>query len=159
MAQNTSPSHLDAHQIVRREFDDANDAQRVNIVASIPSVEGATAAPGAAPPAVSKVVAGIDGSDLVRTLRTDANGELQVDVLSSALPTGATTEATLLALSNKSAGSLVSEDFDYQSITYVGATSDINTVVYKIGGAGGSTVATLTMAYDGSNRLSSVTKT
>ena len=31
-------------------------------------------------------------------------------------------------------------------------------VVYKDGGAGGTTVATLTLAYDGSNNLTSVTK-
>jgi hypothetical protein len=102
-----------------------------------------------------------------------------VTVTSSALPTGAATEATLsaqaaniasleakdfatettlAAFSAKTAGSLVPESFDYQDITYVGATTDINTVVYKTGGSGGTTVATLTMGYDGSNRLTSVTR-
>lgn len=57
------------------------------------------------------------------------------------------------------AGSLVPEAFDYQDITYVGATTNINTVVYKSGGSGGTVVATLTMGYDGSNRLTSVTRT
>lgn len=89
-----------------------------------------------------------------------------VQVASSALPTGASTEAkqdstiaAITAFSDKTAGSLVPEAFDYQLITYVGATTDIDTVTYKTGGAGGSTVATLTMGYDGSNRLSTVTRT
>lgn len=88
-----------------------------------------------------------------------------VQVASSALPSGASTEAkqdstisVITAFSDKTAGSLVPEAFDYQAITYVGATTDIDTVVYKTGGSGGSTVATLTMGYDGSNRLTSVTR-
>lgn len=88
-----------------------------------------------------------------------------VTVVSSVLPTGASTEAkqdstiaAITAFSDKTAGSLVPEAFDYQLITYVGATTDIDTVVYKSGGAGGTTVATLTMGYDGSNRLSTVTR-
>ena len=81
-----------------------------------------------------------------------------VSAASLPLPSGAATQATLLAFSNKSAGSLVPEAFDYQAITYVGVTTDISTVVYKTGGSGGTTVATLTMGYDGSNRLTSVTR-
>jgi len=72
---------------------------------------------------------------------------------------GVATEATLLAFSDKTAGALVPEAFDYQDITYVGVTTNIDQVVYKAGGAGGTTVATLTMGYDGSNRLTSVTRT
>lgn len=81
-----------------------------------------------------------------------------VVVASSALPAGAATEASLSAMSDKTAAALVPEAFDYQLITYVGATSAIDQVVYKLGGSGGTTVATLTMAYDGSSRLSTVTK-
>lgn len=82
-----------------------------------------------------------------------------VSLASSPLPAGAATEATLAAFSAKSAGALVPEAFDYQEISYVGASTDIDTVLFKSGGAAGTLVATLTMAYDGSNRLSSVTKT
>ncbi len=95
-----------------------------------------------------------------------------VVVSSSALPSGAATEATLAALAAedfatqttlavlnaKSAGSLVPSAHDYILTTYVGATTSIDTVTYKSGGAGGTTVAVLTMSYDGSNRLSTVTK-
>lgn len=45
---------------------------------------------------------------------------------------------------------------DYIGLTYAGTL--IQTVVYKVGGASGTTVCTLTLAYDGSNNLSSVTK-
>ena len=45
---------------------------------------------------------------------------------------------------------------DYIGMTYTG--SNLTGVVYKSGGSGGTTVATLTLAYDGSNNLTSVTK-
>jgi hypothetical protein len=45
---------------------------------------------------------------------------------------------------------------DYIDLSYTGA--NLTGVVYKDGGSGGSTVATLTLAYDGSNNLISVTK-
>jgi hypothetical protein len=46
-------------------------------------------------------------------------------------------------------------EHDYIGLSYTG--SNLTTVVYKTGGAGGSTVATLTLAYTGS-QLDSVTK-
>ena len=45
---------------------------------------------------------------------------------------------------------------DYISLTYTG--SNLTGVVFKTGGAGGATVGTLTLAYDGSDQLTSVTK-
>jgi hypothetical protein len=50
-------------------------------------------------PALSQAtqVGGSDGTNL-RILKTDSNGELQVDVVSSALPSGAATETTLAAV-------------------------------------------------------------
>jgi len=51
---------------------------------------------------------------------------------------------------------------DYIALTYVAAGSgagEIETVVYKSGGSGGTTVATLTLAYNVSNEVSSITKT
>ena len=45
---------------------------------------------------------------------------------------------------------------DYIDLSYTGA--NLTSVVYKDGGSGGTTVATLTLAYDGSNNLISVTK-
>jgi hypothetical protein len=47
-------------------------------------------------------------------------------------------------------------EHDYIALSYTG--SNLTGVVYKTGGSGGTTVATLTLAYDGSNNLTSVTK-
>jgi hypothetical protein len=79
-------------------------------------------------------------------------------VASLPLPTGAATESTLSTLSAKSPSGLVTAAHDYQALTYVGATTQIDTITYKLGGAAGTVVATVTMGYDGSNRLTSVTK-
>jgi hypothetical protein len=45
---------------------------------------------------------------------------------------------------------------DYVACTYTG--SNLTQLVYKEGGASGTTVATITLAYDGSNRVTSITK-
>jgi hypothetical protein len=45
---------------------------------------------------------------------------------------------------------------DYVSLSYTG--SNLTGVVYKSGGAGGTTVATLTLTYDGSSNLTSVAR-
>jgi hypothetical protein len=60
--------------------------------------------------------------------------------------------ALAIAAKNK----LVPEYHDYIGLTYTG--SDLTTVEYKSGGSGGTTVATLTLAYT-SSVLDSVTKT
>ena len=52
--------------------------------------------------------------------------------------------------------------YDYIALTYVAAgngVGEIETVVYKTGGSGGTTVATLTLAYNAANEISSITKT
>ena len=57
--------------------------------------------------------------------------------------------------------SLVPEIFDYIAITYVsGGNGDgeVETVTYKTGGSSGTTQATLTLAYDANNKLSTVTR-
>lgn len=49
--------------------------------------------------------------------------------------------------------------YDYIALTYVSAgngVGEIETAIYKTGGSGGSTVATLTLTYDANNNLSSV---
>ncbi|MGA0848170.1 MAG: hypothetical protein ACO3PY_06155 [Pontimonas sp.] len=47
-------------------------------------------------------------------------------------------------------------EHDHIDLSYTG--SNLTGVVYKSGGASGTTVATLTLAYDGSDNLTSVTK-
>lgn len=91
-----------------------------------------------------------------------------VSAASLPLPSGAATQTTLAnvqsavdALNARTAGSLVPEEFDYQDITYVpsgNGAGEIATVVYKLGGSGGTTVATLTLDYNVDNKLTSVTR-
>jgi hypothetical protein len=52
--------------------------------------------------------------------------------------------------------SLVPSIYDYISLSYTG--TNLTGVVFKTGGSGGTTVSTLTLGYDGSNQLTSVTK-
>lgn len=79
-----------------------------------------------------------------------------ISAASLPLPTGAATQATLSTLNVKTAGSLVPTAFDEVDLTYVVAGNgigQIQTAVYKLAA---STVKTLTLSYDGSDRLSSV---
>ena len=71
-------------------------------------------------------------------------------------------EADISLLEDRLAGSLTPDTFDYIELTYVtvgNGIGEIETVVYKTGGAGGTTVATLTLAYDANDRLSTTTRT
>lgn len=45
---------------------------------------------------------------------------------------------------------------DYVGCTYTG--NNLTQLVYRTGGASGSVVATITLAYDGNNRVTSITK-
>lgn len=78
----------------------------------------------------------------------------------AAAAAGGATEVTLEAvltqveeINAKVSGSLTPVEFDETVITYVGATTKIDTVVYKLATV---TVKTLTMSYDGSDRLTGV---
>lgn len=58
-------------------------------------------------------------------------------------------------------GALVPETYDYMALSYVAAgngAGEIETITYKTGGASGTTVATLTLAYDGSDNIFTITK-
>ena len=70
------------------------------------------------------------------------------------------TQIQVLAESKKQTGAGIPE-YDYQALTYVAAgngVGEVETITYKFGGAGGTTVATETLAYDASNRVISITK-
>ena len=56
---------------------------------------------------------------------------------------------------------LVPESYDYIALTYVAAGNgegEIETATYNTGGVGGTTVAVLTLTYDASDRIATVTK-
>lgn len=70
-------------------------------------------------------------------------------------------ESDITDLNARLAGSLVPETHDYLELTYVAAgngAGEIETVTYRTGGAAGSIVATLTLTYDSSDRIASVTR-
>lgn len=90
---------------------------------------------------------------------TDPAAVVTVSPNSVALPlsTGAATntnQATEIA-NLQALNSLVPSVYDYISLSYTG--TNLTTVVYMVGGSGGTVVSTLTLAYTGSN-LTSVTK-
>lgn len=86
----SAPAALVTFQVLRHKYPVVEATGEVKVTGTFTEV--ATAADGGALPALTKVVSGYDGS-AVQVIKTDANGELQVDVLSSALPTGAATSA------------------------------------------------------------------
>ena len=81
-------------------------------------------------------------------------------VLDSSTDSVVSDQGTPAAESNawpvKELNKLVPKEFDHIALTYTG--SNVTTVVYKTGGAGGATVATLALTYTGS-RLDTVTRT
>ena len=92
------------------------------------------------------------------------NGHVFVDIKSSTLPTGAATSAkqdTQTTLLQGIAGFTVT-GYDYIALTYVAAgngVGEIETAIFKTGGSGGTTIATLTLTYNASNEIATVTKT
>ena len=85
---------------------------------------------------------------------SDAGGSITVD--------GPLTDTQLRATAVPVSGTvnvltgLEIPDHDYIALTYT--STNLTGVVYKTGGSGGTTVATLTLAYDGNDNLTSVTK-
>jgi hypothetical protein len=178
---NASPSQLDQIQIFQRAFDSADDAIRIDIAAvdpsvivpviatlSIPSVGSV-----AAPIPTSADLAGFkDPSGNLQPGNLDSSGNLKVTVEGVTIEMGTvstiqgttpwiTQDTNLPAFAAKTASNFITAAFDYAAITYVASgngVGQIQTVVYKLGGSGGTTVGTLTLAYNSSNQLISVTK-
>lgn len=135
---------------------------------TFPPINATSSSPSTGPndnpiPSQSTLIGGENPSGILKPVQVDANGNLIVG--SSALPTGAATEAKqdaeIALLTARLPGSFANVAYDYCDITYVAAGNgigQIETVVYKTGGSGGSTVATLTLAYNSDNKLISVTR-
>jgi hypothetical protein len=89
----------------------------------------------------------------------DSKGVKRVSVFNNGVQTNVATEAKqddIIAGLEGIAG-LVTLAYDYINITYTGVNA--TTVVFKTGGSGGTTVATLTITYDANNNPLTVTKT
>jgi hypothetical protein len=84
--------------------------------------------------------------------KADLTETQPVSAASLPLPSGAATETTLAKLPK----ALVNVEHDQVVNTYVGTSTRIATAEYKLLG---TTVATLTFTYDGSNRLVDITRT
>lgn len=68
----------------------------------------------------------------------------------------------LLDVSATVIGSLVPKEYDFMALTYVAAgaaSGKVETVTYKIGGAGGTTTAVLTLTYNTVGKVSTVART
>ena len=66
------------------------------------------------------------------------------------------------SLSVFKSNTFIIENYDYIALTYVSAgdgAGEIETAIYKTGGASGDVVGTLTLAYNSSNKIISVIKT
>lgn len=178
MATNPSVTTLDANQVIQRQFDVADDAQRVSVINSIPiPTSNISVGPnGATAPVNSTEIAGVNGGGNLTPISVDNSGNQNVNVLSSVIPTGAatsanqTTEITNLsaintattALNLRSPGSLTPVAQDYIGITIIpsgNGAGQPGTVVYKTGGASGTLMKTLQLVYDSNNNLISATAT
>lgn len=57
---------------------------------------------------------------------------------------------------------MITESYDYVALTYVAAgngAGEIETAIYKTGGASGTTVATLTLTYNAADEIATITRT
>lgn len=132
----TLPSAIAAavtFKVLRHKYPSVDSSGNVNVNAII--VENALAPDGGALPADVKVIGGYDGA-AVQVIKTDAAGELQVDVLSSALPAGAATEATVATLATEATLSAL-------SAKVIEADTDNVTIVSSVLPTGAATEATL----------------
>ncbi len=78
----------------------ATEAKQDTMITSLQLLDDAVATSGSAITAKGFAVSGTDGTN-ARVLKVDSSGELQIDVLSSALPSGAATQATLASIDGK----------------------------------------------------------
>ncbi|GAF99549.1 unnamed protein product, partial [marine sediment metagenome] len=122
---------------------------------------------------ISVVGGGAEATAQRVTIANDSTGVLSVDDNAGSLTVDQATHDNLNANANIQVGDadvdaanpvptqeqvgLVTDMFDYLDCGY--AAGNLTSVVYKTGGAGGATVATLALTYDGSGNLDTVTKT
>lgn len=90
----------------------ATAANQSTEITHLSTIAGAVDATGSTVPSSAMFVGGTDGTN-TRALKTDTSGELQVDVLSSALPSGAATSAAQTTGNN----SLATIQLGYATIT------------------------------------------
>lgn len=90
-----------------------------------------------------------------------SNGLNQLDANQVIRKVGRANSNDEVVLATLETSGLIPAEYDYIALTYVAAgngAGEIETATYKENGAAGATVATLTLTYDASNRLSTVTR-
>lgn len=116
--------------------------------------------------ATEATLSSIDGKDFATETTLSSVDTKLDDQATSANQTTANAslsniESDIDELNSRLAGNLVPETFDDIQISYVAAgngAGEIEIVEYRTGGAAGTLVATLTLSYDASNRLTSVAR-
>lgn len=104
----------------------ATSANQTTQITSLQLIDDVVATTGSAVPAKANLVAGTDGTN-ARALKTDASGELQVDVLSSALPSGAATSAKQDTI-DASINTLLKPASTLAAVTTVGTVSAVTAI-------------------------------
>jgi hypothetical protein len=151
---------LDANQVIKHVFEEGTDRLRVDaqVSATISDVAIADATTG-------------------DTAVVNPNGSLDVNVVNPINVNISAASGDNIAISNNSgtafmavnadgtintrmSNTLVTSPYDYVGLinSTISGQTVVTTAVYKLGGASGALVATLTLAYDGSANLTSVTK-
>lgn len=99
---------------------------------------------------------GFSNLDISLSVRTKPQGTTGYTVKSMLQSIGNCPISSDNPLPTTDFSTLVPESYDYISLSYTG--SNLTGVVYKEGGSSGKTVATLTLTYDGSDNLLTVTR-
>jgi hypothetical protein len=113
-----------------------------------------------------------DASQVLQNIYDPVNNAIQVEIPSSApIPvTGPGGAPVAVTVENTGAdpvpvqvlNDLIPEVYDAMTLTYYASgpgVGQVDTVVYHVGGQSGSVVATLTLTYNGSGQVQTVTRT
>lgn len=99
----------------------------------------------ATPPQTDTYNTALDIFDRTHPLRVDVDENLKVNIADGSYILPVVNTAQLIPFA-----------FDYVSLSPTGTNP--TTIVYKTGGSGGTTVATLTLTYDANNNVQTVTR-
>lgn len=100
------------------------------------------------------MVTELDSAQILPLIYDGVNNAIQVELVGGG---GGSTNVAVVA-----GGNVVTKPYDYLAITYVASgngAGQIQTVQYYLGGSGGTLQNTVTLAYNSSNNLISLTKT
>lgn len=131
-------SRLDADQIIQEVYDSTTESLRTT---GSPPIGGATEA--------------LQQDQLVELQAINQNTDTLETLATANNVSTASMDTKLSEIRDKLGYVLVTEPYDNIQMTYVGVTTKIDTVTYKLGVVA---VVTLTLGYDGSDRLTSVTR-